>query len=60
MKIIKKYTAIDPYYSDHKQVFIGADYESLDEQIFEYEKFLGRNHQMGISAIYKTDVLVSK
>ncbi len=42
MKIIKKYTAIDPYYSDQVQAFIGEDISSIDEQIYEFEKWLGK------------------
>ena len=47
MKRKIKYIAIDPYYSDHTQVFIGADEEEINRQIYEYEAWLGRNHPAG-------------
>ena len=57
MKIIKKYTAIDPYYTDQIQTFIGEDINSIDEQIYEFEKWLGKEHPLGIGAIYKEEVI---
>ena len=55
MKIIKKYVAIDPYYSDFEISFIGENLDKIDEQIFDFEKYLGREHPIGISTIYKTE-----
>ena len=53
-----KYTAIDPYYSDMVQTFIGSR-ESIDNQIYEFEKWLGKEHSNGISSIYKTEFINS-
>lgn len=55
MKIKKKYIAIDPYYSDFEISFIGDNLDKIDEQIFDFEKYLGREHPSGISTIYKTE-----
>ena len=55
MKIRKKYVAIDPYYSDFEISFIGDNLDKIDEQIFDFEKYLGREHPGGISTIYKTE-----
>ena len=48
MKIRKKYVAIDPYYSDFEISFIGDNLDKIDEQIFDFEKYLGREHPSGI------------
>lgn len=55
MKAIIKYIAIDPYYSDQVQTFIGADSNSITDQIYEFEDYLGREHSNGIASIYKTE-----
>ena len=47
------YEAIDPYYSDCVQTFIGASWEDLDNQEYEHDKWLGREHPAGIRFIYK-------
>lgn len=52
-----KYIAIDPYYSDVEQSFIGLDIDSCERQRFEFESYLGREHSNGISSIYKTEIL---
>lgn len=57
MKRIVKYTAIDPYYSDFEETYIGENLDSLDEQEYELEKYVGRNHPHGIDAIYKIELL---
>lgn len=46
------YEAIDPYYSDEVQTFIGASWEDLDEQEYEHDKWLGREHPAGIRFIF--------
>lgn len=46
------YEAIDPYYSDCEQTFIGATWEDLDNQEYEHDKWLGREHPAGIRFIY--------
>ena len=47
------YKAIDPYYSDQVQTFIGSDYASLDEQEYEFNQWLGREHPAGLMFIYE-------
>lgn len=59
MKATILYKAIDPYYSDTKQTFIGVNADAIDNQIYEFEKYLGRNHPNGISNIYKTSFINS-
>jgi len=51
------YEAIDPYYSDEVQTFIGATWEDLDEQETEFNKWLGRNHSAGIIFLFKTHTI---
>ena len=53
MKVKIKYIAIDPYYSDQTQTFIGDSHESIDNQIVEFERYIGREHPAGISAVYE-------
>lgn len=57
MKRVVKYIAVDPYYSDFEETYIGATLDSLDEQQYELEEFLGRNHCNGIMSIYKTEII---
>lgn len=52
-----KYTAIDPYYSDQEQVFIGVDLQSCYDQKYEFEDWLGSEHADGITSIYKTEII---
>lgn len=47
------YKAIDPCYSDQVQTFIGSDWEDLDEQEWEFDRWLGREHPAGIKYIYE-------
>ncbi len=47
------YEAIDPYYSDCVQTFIGSSWEDLDGQEYEHDKWLGREHPAGIRFIYE-------
>lgn len=51
------YKAIDPYYSDCEQVFIGETEESCWEQKYRHEQWLGRDHPNGISSIYEIVIL---
>ncbi len=51
------YRAIDLYYSDQEQIFIGMNQDSIDYQITEFERWLGRNHPAGISCIYEAIIL---
>ena len=57
MRIDVLYKAIDPYYSDCEQSFIGATSESCWNQKFEFEEWLGREHPAGIKTIYKVKIL---
>lgn len=57
MKRIVKYTAIDPYYSDFEETYIGITLDDIDEQQYETEKFIGHNHPNGIDAIYKPSII---
>ena len=59
MKRCVKYEAIDPYYSDFEETFIGTSGDELDAQQVELEEFLGRNHINGIMSIYKP-ILISE
>ncbi len=57
MRAVIKYVAIDPYYSDQVQTFIGADANSIDDQVYEFEQWLGREYSNGIASIYKTETI---
>lgn len=46
-----RYNAVDPYYSTHEQTFIGVNLDDCDNQRFEYEQWLGREHPSGIMTI---------
>lgn len=52
-----RYNAIDPYYSTHEQTFIGVNLDDCDNQRFEYEQWLGREHPSGIMTIFKPEIL---
>lgn len=56
MKRIVKYTAIDPYYSDVVQTYIGIDSDEIDTIQYETEKFMCREHS-NIGNIYKSEVI---
>lgn len=56
MKRIVKYTAIDPYYSDVVQTYIGMDSDEIDSIQYETEKFMSREHS-NIGNIYKSEVI---
>lgn len=55
-----KYVAIDPYYSDLEQSFIGYDIEDCWSQKYDFDIWLGREHPMGMKAIYKEEILQEK
>ena len=57
MKRVVKYTAIDPYYSDVIQEYIGFTEEEIDSIQYETEKFMGREHPSGIMSLYKTEII---
>ena len=51
------YEAIDPFYSDQVQTFIGATREELDDQEYQFNQWLGLNHPAGIIFIYETHTI---
>ena len=55
-----KYTAIDPYYSDQEQTFIGYNIDDCWPQKCDFDEWLGRNHLSGISTIYKCEIINEK
>jgi hypothetical protein len=55
-----KYIAIDPYYLDQKQTFIGINIDDCWLQKYHFERWLGREHSSGISTIYKIDIIQEK
>lgn len=57
MKRIVKYTAIDPYYSDVIQTYIGMTSEEIDNIQYETEEFMGREHANNINNIYKVEII---
>lgn len=59
-KIRIKYEAINPYYSDQEQVFIGPTIEDCERQQYEFEVYLGRNHPHGFLVMYRPRILEEK
>ena len=57
MKRIVKYIAIDPYYSDVIQTYIGMTSEEIDNIQYETEEFMGREHATSINNIYKVEII---
>ena len=57
MKVIIEYKSIDPYYSDQTQTFVGENMELIDNQIYEFKQYLGREHPSGISFIYRPRII---
>lgn len=55
-----KYIAIDPYYSDQKQSFIGYNIDDCWSQKYDFDEWLGRNHPSGIDTIYKWEIMNEK
>ena len=56
MKRIVKYTAIDPYYSDQEQTYIGSSPSEVDTIQWETEEFMAREH-CSLSMIYKSEII---
>lgn len=56
MKRIVKYKAIDPYYSDVTQTYIGTTTEELDNIQYETEQYMKGSH-FSLSSIYETEWL---
>ena len=55
-----KYIAIDPYYSDQNQSFIGYTIDDCWSQKCDFDKWLGREHPSGIRTIYKWEIINEK
>lgn len=56
MKRIVKYTAVDPYYSDMEQTYIGESLREIDNIQMETEDFMAQEH-CSLSMIYKTEII---
>ena len=59
MKRIIKYKAIDPYYSDVTQTYIGTSAEELDNIQYETEEFMKGSH-FSLSSIYEREWLLDE
>lgn len=57
MKRIVKYTAIDPYYSDVIQTYIGMTSEEIDNIQYETEEYMGQYYVNGIHNIYTIEII---
>ena len=57
MKQVIKYTAIDPYYSDQIQTYIGGSPDEVDSIRKETEDFMAREHGGCLFMIYRTEIL---
>ena len=53
MKRVVMYKAIDQYYSDVEQTYIGATLDEIESIQAETEEFMGHNHPNGINNIYE-------
>lgn len=56
MKRVIKYIAIDPYYSDVTQTYIGANSDEIDAIQYETERFMSKEHS-NIGNIYRSEVI---
>ena len=56
MKRIVKYTAVDPYYSDQTQTYIGATLSEIDDIQYETEEHMARFHA-SLGMIYKSEII---
>ena len=59
MKRIVKYKAIDPYYSDITQTYIGTSAEELDNIQYETEQYMKGSH-FSLSSIYEREWLLDE
>lgn len=57
MKRVVKYIAIDPYYSDVIQTYIGADSDEIDSIQYETEKFMSEGNS-NIGYIYRKSIVI--
>ena len=56
MKRIIKYKAIDPYYSDITQTYIGSTIEEIDNIQYETEEFM-KGENLSLSSIYDVNII---
>jgi len=56
MKRIVKYIAVDPYYSDQIQTYIGTTEEEIDNIQYETEQHMAQFH-CNLSMIYKPEII---
>ena len=56
MKRIVKYEAVDPYYSDQEQTYIGSSPEEVNAIQWETEEFMAREHTC-LSMIYRSKII---
>ena len=54
MKRIVQYTALDPYYSDITQTYIGTSLNEIDNIQYETEEFMQGEHTI---PIYKSKII---
>ena len=59
MKMVVKYTAVDPYYSDQTQTYIGATPDEVDAIRYETEEYMAREH-CSLSMIYKAEIILDE
>ena len=57
MKRVVKYTAVDPYYSDQIQTYIGSTEAEIDDIQYETEEHMAGFHA-DLNMIYKTEVIL--
>ena len=56
MKRVVQYLAIDPYYSDITQTYIGSTIEEIDNIQYETEEFM-KGENLSLSSIYKVNII---
>ena len=56
MKRVVQYLAIDPYYSDITQTYIGSTIEEIDNIQYETEEFM-KGENLSLSSIYDVNII---
>lgn len=56
MKRVVKYIAVDPYYTDFEEVYIGASAYDIDKIQYETEEHIATGH-FSLSTIYKKEII---
>ena len=59
MKRVVQYLAIDPYYSDITQTYIGSTIEEIDNIQYETEEFM-KGENLSLSSIYDINIIEDK